>query len=243
LPRWWWSDFRLAALAATPMLATTTVTVPPSTTTDIQSLLSAPVSDYDLDTPFSDLDPSIAVINLGGLDEDDLVIDADQPGTTADTFTLSDENGNNPLTYTLTMIVTAGPALTFTPPALGYVDGSTVLSATGSGTASPVVFASTTPSYCTVDGSTVSYLAAGSCSVTASQLGNFVTPSVTELIDVELNPQTIAFTPPASGTFGGSATLSATGGASGNPAVFASSTPSICSVSGSTVSYLAAGTC
>ncbi len=64
-----------------------------------------------------------------------------------------------------------------------------------------------------------------------------------------LSPQAISFTAPSSGTVGGSATLSATGGASGNPVVFSvgpSSGTGVCTVSGTngtTVNYAAAGTC
>ncbi|WP_433852361.1 autotransporter domain-containing protein [Stenotrophomonas nitritireducens] len=42
---------------------------------------------------------------------------------------------------------------------------------------------------------------------------------------------------------GGSFTLGANGGGSGNPVSFASSTPAVCTVSGATVTMLAAGTC
>jgi Spherulation-specific family 4 len=61
--------------------------------------------------------------------------------------------------------------------------------------------------------------------------------------------QTITFANPGPGVAGQSATLTATGGRSGNPVVFsvdASSGAGVCSVSGSngsTVNYLAAGTC
>jgi Spherulation-specific family 4 len=61
--------------------------------------------------------------------------------------------------------------------------------------------------------------------------------------------QAITFPNPGPGVVGQDATLTATGGASGNPVVFsvdASSGAGVCSVSGtsgSTVSYLAAGTC
>jgi Spherulation-specific family 4 len=61
--------------------------------------------------------------------------------------------------------------------------------------------------------------------------------------------QTITFPNPGPGTVGQTATLTATGGASGNPVVFSvdsSSGAGVCSVSGtngSTVTYLAAGTC
>jgi Spherulation-specific family 4 len=61
--------------------------------------------------------------------------------------------------------------------------------------------------------------------------------------------QAITFPNPGPGTVGQTATLTATGGASGNPVVFSVDTSSgagVCSVSGtngSTVTYLAAGTC
>jgi lysophospholipase L1-like esterase len=66
---------------------------------------------------------------------------------------------------------------------------------------------------------------------------------------VTLASQSISFTPPASGTVGGTATLSATGGASGNPVVFTvdpTSGTGVCQVSGTngtTVSYTSGGNC
>ena len=58
--------------------------------------------------------------------------------------------------------------------------------------------------------------------------------------------QTITFAGPGPGMFGGKATLSATGGASGNPVVFGvdpTSGAGVCAITGTTVSYTAAGTC
>ena len=58
--------------------------------------------------------------------------------------------------------------------------------------------------------------------------------------------QSFSFTAPASGTAGGSAALSATGGSPGNPVVFSvdpASGPGVCTVSGTTVTYTAAGRC
>jgi len=66
---------------------------------------------------------------------------------------------------------------------------------------------------------------------------------------VSLSSQTITFSAPASGLVGGSATLSATGGASGNPVVFSVDSTSgsgVCSVSGAdgtTLHYTSAGNC
>src|SRR5205807_2683065 len=58
--------------------------------------------------------------------------------------------------------------------------------------------------------------------------------------------QLISFAAPAAGAAAGSSSLSATGGGSGNPVVFsvdAASGPGVCHVSGSMVTYAAAGSC
>jgi uncharacterized repeat protein (TIGR01451 family) len=67
------------------------------------------------------------------------------------------------------------------------------------------------------------------------------------MVTVNQATQSITFTgPPATGVVGKSATLTASGGGSGNPVTFsvdASSGAGVCSVSGDTVSYTAAGSC
>jgi hypothetical protein len=148
--------------------------------------------------------------------------------------------------------------ITFFPPAPGTVGGSATLSAAGGGSGNPVVFSvdsSSGAGVCSVSGSngtTVNYTAAGSCVIDANQAGNAnysPAPQVQKTIPVNKAAQSISFTPPASGTVGGSATLSATGGGSGNPVVFsvdASSGAGVCNVSGTngtTVNYTAAGSC
>ena len=81
------------------------------------------------------------------------------------------------------------------------------------------------------------------------QVGTGTSSSAVDSDAVVLLPQSIDFTPPALGIAGQSATLSATGGASGNPVVFSvdpSSGAGVCSVSGvdgASLSYNQAGTC
>jgi hypothetical protein len=61
-----------------------------------------------------------------------------------------------------------------------------------------------------------------------------------------LLPQSIAFTstpPPDATMHGPTYDVSASGGASGNPVVFTSATPAVCTVSGSTVSFVGVGAC
>ncbi len=55
--------------------------------------------------------------------------------------------------------------------------------------------------------------------------------------------QSISFGPAPDIITGTTGTVSATGGPSGNPVIFSSLTPSICTISGSTVTAIAAGTC
>ena len=59
------------------------------------------------------------------------------------------------------------------------------------------------------------------------------------------SPQTPAFasTPPSDAIFGGSYLVSASPGASGNPVSFFSSSQSVCTVSGATVSFVGVGSC
>ncbi len=172
------------------------------------------------------------------------VIDANQAGNTS--YTPAPQ---------VTETITVGPgaqSISFTPPASGTVGGTDTLTATGGGSGNPVVFTvdpSSGTGVCTVSGTTISYQAAGSCVIDANQAGNTSytpAPQVTQTITVGPGAQSISFTAPASGSVGGSATLTATGGDSGNPVVFTvdpSSGTGVCTVSGTTISYQAAGSC
>ena len=178
------------------------------------------------------------------------VVDANQAG-----------NANYAAAPQVTQVIAVGPgpqSIAFTAPSSGMVGGQASLSATGGPSGDPVIFsvdASSGAGVCSVsgsNGSTVSYSAAGTCVVDANQAGNAnyaAAPQVTQTIAVGRGSQSIAFTAPSSGVVGGQASLSATGGPSGNPVVFsvdASSGSGVCSASGtngSTVSYSAAGTC
>jgi serine/threonine-protein kinase len=139
--------------------------------------------------------------------------------------------------------------ISFTAPPAGP-EASQTLSATGGASGNPVVFsvdASSGAGVCSVSGSTVSYLAKGRCVIDANQAGNTDYLAAAQVKrTIEVQTQVISFTALAAGSVGGSATLSATGGASGNPVVFsvdASSGAGVCSVSAGKVSYLAAGSC
>ena len=126
------------------------------------------------------------------------------------------------------------------------VNSTLVLTATAS-SGLTVSFTSTTPAICKISGSTASLLTAGTCTIQASQAGSSVygaAPTATQSFAVNPLSQTITFTtisPQAVNTSAG-VTLTATA-SSGLAVSFVSTTPAICTVSGSTVTLLALGTC
>ncbi len=121
---------------------------------------------------------------------------------------------------------------------------SRTLSATAS-SGLTVSFASTTTSVCTVSGTTATFVAAGTCTIQATQAGNgtyAAAAPVSQSFTVSLAPQTITFANPGTQTVGKPLTLSATA-SSGLTVSFASTTTSVCTVSGTTATFVAAGTC
>jgi hypothetical protein len=150
------------------------------------------------------------------------------------------------------VITQAAQAITGFSPASPVVFGAApaTLTATGGASGNPIVYATTSAaSVCTVSGSTVTFTGAGTCNLTANQAGNTnysAAPQVTASVVVTQAAQAITgFSPASPVVFGDApATLTATGGASGNPIVYATtSAASICTVSGSTVTFTGAGTC
>jgi hypothetical protein len=135
------------------------------------------------------------------------------------------------------------PAITPNPATVG---GSATLTATAS-SGLAVSYSSLTQSVCTLSGSTVSYIAAGTCTVAADQAGNASYEPATQAtqgVTVNQAAQAITFTSnPASPTALGTYAVTATGGASGNPVTFGSSTPNVCTVAGNTVSFVIGGSC
>ena len=144
-------------------------------------------------------------------------------------------------------VVGQSQTITFTAPTsiqVGYVENLIATATSGL----PVSFGSQTPSFCTVPsgGMAVTAIAIGTCIVVASQPGNgtfAAAPIVSRIFLVNGKTQTIGnITATGGGKVGDSQTLSATA-SSGLPVSFNSQTNSTCTVSGSTVALIAAGTC
>ena len=124
--------------------------------------------------------------------------------------------------------------------------GTVTLTATAT-SGLPVSFTSTTPGVCTVAGNVVTLAAVGTCSITASQAGDSnyaAAPPVTRsFVAGSTNAQTISFGPLVN-TASGAAPFTVSATASSGLAVsFASTTQGVCTVSGATVTLVAAGTC
>jgi len=120
---------------------------------------------------------------------------------------------------------------------------------TASATASsglPVSFSSQTSKVCKVYGDTVTLVAVGTCTVQATQAGNSTyapAPPVDQSFQVTKESQTITFSPLSNEPYGTPPfTVSATA-SSGLTVSFNSQTTKVCTVSGATVTIVAAGTC
>jgi len=125
-----------------------------------------------------------------------------------------------------------------------FVGASVTASATSTSGLS-VVFTSSTPSVCTVSGATVASLAAGTCTIQADQPGDgtyAAAPTVTRSFTVKLQAQTITFASIPAQTMGTPLVLAATS-SSGLAVSFASTTPTVCSVTNRAASFLMTGTC
>ncbi|MCX7060606.1 MAG: choice-of-anchor D domain-containing protein [Gammaproteobacteria bacterium] len=128
------------------------------------------------------------------------------------------------------------------------VGGMATLSASGGASGNAIAFRTTTSEVCSVSGAMVTALSAGSCTLIASQAGNADFEAADEVsltVAVNKAAQLISgFTAnPSMIKVGQTSQLSAFGGASGKPIVFASTTSDVCSISGSTVTALAVGNC
>ncbi len=125
----------------------------------------------------------------------------------------------------------------------GGVGDSVALTATASSGLS-VTYAGTAD-ICTISGSTLTLVATGTCIVTAAQAGtsNYsAADSVSLSFDVTKGTQTISWSQSLSGAVGGTVSLGATA-TSGLALTYASDTTGVCTVSGTTLSLVSAGTC
>ncbi len=151
------------------------------------------------------------------------------------------------------LTVSALPPQTITFGALAgksFGDAAFTVSATGGASGNAVTFASQTTAVCTTtgtNGSTVTIVTVGTCTIRASQAGNAsytAAPNVDQSFTVAQGNQTtlVAVSTPSTVNFGGTTTLSSTGGLGIGAVTFASSNAN-CTIAGNTLTAAAAGTC
>lgn len=126
-----------------------------------------------------------------------------------------------------------------------YGDASLNLAAT-SDRSLPISYASSNTSVCTISGSTLTIVGAGSCDVTASQAGDSGTlaaTSVVQTLTVAKANQTITLPAFTAGVYGGADKASGATASSGLTVTLTSTDTSVCTVSGLNVVQVAPGTC
>jgi hypothetical protein len=172
-----------------------------------------------------------------------------------DTFKYVIKNSAGSSTATVTIAVgKANQTITFTSTAPGgaTVGGPTynVTATASSGLTVAFTIDASASSVCSISGSTVSFIGVGTCVIDANQAGDSnynPAPQVKQMFAVGMGSQTITFTStaPAGATVGGPTyTVTATA-SSGLTVAFTidAAAASVCSISGSTVSFTAVGTC
>ena len=119
------------------------------------------------------------------------------------------------------------------------------LMATASG-GGEVTYMSNTPDICTVNGATLSLIKAGECSVTANQAGGngYAPASDNQVFGIPKRPQTVTFRNPGSLPLDSTPVpLVATSNIAGKTVTFTSSTPTVCTVSGNSMTKVDNGLC
>ena len=140
-------------------------------------------------------------------------------------------------------VAKANQTITFgTAPIISF-GGTGPVSATST---SGLAVSFTSSGVCTINGNTVTGVTAGSCTIAANQVGDTnynPAQQVTQTFTIAKLNQTLTFGSAPSVIVGGTGAVSATGGLSGNLVTFTSTTQGVCTVSGNTVSGVAAGSC
>jgi hypothetical protein len=127
----------------------------------------------------------------------------------------------------------------------------TILKATAT-SGLPVSFASSTPTTCTVSGNEATLIAAGECRIVASQPGGTDADGIkwapadnaSQLFNVLKHPQTVTFVTPDYVLSSGASEIPLSATASSGLAVtFTVSTPTVCSIDGTSLKVLGKGSC
>ena len=140
----------------------------------------------------------------------------------------------------------AAQTITFAAPANQTFGAAPVALVASASSGLAVSLASTTAGVCTVTGTTLTLVGAGTCSVTASQAGNasfLAATPVSNSITVAPTPQTITFASPGNQTLGTAPPALAATSSSSLAVTFTSTTTGVCTVSGTALTLLTVGDC
>jgi outer membrane protein OmpA-like peptidoglycan-associated protein len=167
-------------------------------------------------------------------------------GTVGSTYEVTYASGSLAAASQIITVTQAQQTITFgTLAGKTFGDTAFTVSATAS-SGLTVSFASTTTGVCTVSGTTVTIVAAGTCAIRASQAGDASTAAaanVDQSFTVAQAAQTISFGALSGKTYGDAAFAVSATASSGLTVSFASTTTGVCTVSGTTVTIVTAGSC
>jgi uncharacterized repeat protein (TIGR01451 family) len=181
---------------------------------------------------------SVSVSTVTALTAGTCSITATQPGNAV-------YSPGTPITQSFTVIGQA-QTIAFAAPADRLV-GDLAFNVTATASSSlPVTFSGTTPAVCTTSGAQVTLLAAGTCTIVAAQAGNGTFAAavvVSRSFNVNPGNQSISFPGPADQLLGAAPIALSATATSGLAVSFASTTPSVCTVSSTAVTLIAVGAC
>jgi hypothetical protein len=138
--------------------------------------------------------------------------------------------------------------VTSTPPSAPTVGGATYTPSATATSSDPVAITSTTQSVCSFSGAAVTFNANGTCTLSFNDAGNANYNAATQVqqtftVGKFANSITVTSTAPSSATAGGASYFPSASALSGDPVAITSATLSICTISGTAVSFNANGTC
>ncbi len=167
-------------------------------------------------------------------------------GTCTFTVTAVDNVGNPSMAFTNYTVILAAQTITFGMLSNQvYGTAPFAVNATAS-SGLAVSFASTTASVCTVSGNTVTLVMGGMCTIQATQAGNTSYAAaipVSQSFTVTPEAQTISFGALPNQVYGTAPFAVSATASSGLAVSFASTTASVCTVSGNTVTLVMGGMC
>lgn len=139
-------------------------------------------------------------------------------------------------------------SITSAVPTTPLPGGTYAVTATSTSGLAPVIAVTTgAGTVCSLSGSTVTFLASGTCGVSATQAGNgnylAADPADAQTIEVGALNQTITFSQPSDMEFGDPDLVLTPTASSGLPVTLASETTSVCTVTSKTVSIVSVGRC